>query len=194
MLRLLFILAMSIATLAHCRTPTGEPRYDLMIADGRQDRADYVRKYEALARVEHDLYGVPASLKMAQGLLECDAGTSTQAREANNHFGIKAKIGNDLFKLLAIGYRVYSEGKFACYASAWWSFRHHSKLLTSGSYAHIPKQCGNNYRGWAYAIKRVGYAQDKHYVPKITGLIDRYELWRLDGHRAPVLNPGLVMP
>lgn len=178
-------MALALSVAANARVPTGEAAMHKMTPAFRA----YVREHADLAMTEHSLHEVPASITLAQGLLESTAGTSNHVVLANNHFGIKAKFGNDSFKQLAIGSVNFSEGAFCKYKSTWWCYRHHSKLLTNGSYAHIKGQCGNNYKGWAYALKRVGYAQDKKYAEKLITLIDKYELWRYDGHNSPVANP-----
>lgn len=188
MLKFTFCLVLALLAYdAQARVPTGVARFDKMTDKFRA----YVSKYSDLAIEEHARFGVPASITLAQGLLESAAGTSDHVRLANNHFGIKAKTKNNLFQQLAIGWVWFSEGKFAKYNSAWWCFRHHSKLLTNGSYAHIKDQAGNNYKYWAYLIKKAGYAEDPSYATKVIKLIDTYELWRYDGHARSVSNPNV---
>jgi len=180
------LILLLLVTGLYGRKSIGAPAYHKMPAHFKA----YVEEHITVATTEHSLFGVPASITLAQGLLESAAGTSDHVRLANNHFGIKAKDGNPLFVQLAIGKVKFSEGDFAKYASTWWCFRHHSKLLTSGSYAHILSLSGNNYKGWAYRLKRVGYAEDPHYVRKLIKLIENFELWRADGHSKPVANPN----
>lgn len=141
--------------------------------------AAYIEQYAALARTEMHKYGVPASISLAQGLVESRAGDSKLARSNNNHFGIKcfsrrckkghcSNFTDDTHKDF---FRIFRQP-----ADSW---RAHSIMLTTGRYARL-KQHGRDYRKWAYGLKSIGYATDATYAEKLIGMIDAYQLHRFD--------------
>ncbi len=148
----------------------------------------FIQTYAPLCMEEARLFNIPASIKMAQALLESSSGKSRMARVSNNFFGMKHKKSSARYTK---GKRGYSEGDFAEYASPWWSFRHHSVLLsTSSRYNHIFPKYGKNYKAWAYQLRINGYAEDKNYPQKLIRLIERFKLYHLDGLSEPVKNPN----
>lgn len=141
---------------------------------------EYIRQYAKTAVTEMELYRIPASITLAQGLLESDAGGSLLAKEANNHFGVKC-----FSKTCKKGHcRNMSDDShkdfFINYPSAWRSFRAHSKLLQKERYAHLLKLSLQNYRDWAYGLQAAGYATDKRYAEKLIQLIEHFDLQRFD--------------
>lgn len=139
-------------------------------------RQEYIRRYGSLAVAEMKKYGIPASITLAQGLLESGAGQSRLATKGNNHFGIKCfskrcknghcmNVSDDTHKDF-----------FIKYASVWASYRDHSKLLRNGRYAHIQ----GDYQDWARALKTAGYATARDYDKSLIKLIRLYGLDRLD--------------
>ena len=143
---------------------------------------EYVRRFGKVAQTEMATYGIPASIKIAQGLLESDAGKSRLSRQNNNHFGIKC-----FSRTCAKGHcSNFSDDShkdfFRKYNSAWDSYRAHSKLLVNGKYKELLAH-GHDYVQWAKGLKRIGYATAKHYDQKLIDLIERYDLTYLDeGH------------
>ena len=123
-------------------------------------------------------YGIPASITLAQGLLESAAGRSTLAREGNNHFGIKchsewhgaSMLRND--DLPNECFRVYS--------SAAESFRDHSLFLRRNRYASLFDLELTDYVGWANGLKRCGYATDPNYAARLISIIELYSLQNFD--------------
>ena len=151
------------------------------IGDSEKDRRykEYVRRFGSVAQTEMDTYGVPASIKIAQGLLESDAGKSRLSRQNNNHFGIKC-----FSRTCAKGHcSNFSDDShkdfFRKYDSAWESYRAHSKLLVNGKYKELLAH-GKDYVQWAKGLKRIGYATAAHYDQKLIEIIERYDLTYLD--------------
>lgn len=140
---------------------------------------DYIDKYSDVA-VEHmERYKIPASIKLAQGLLESGAGMSDLARRSNNHFGIKCHRNWS-------GQRVYAADDlpndcFRKYARVEESYRDHSDFLVAGSrYRNLFDLSVTDYKGWARGLQKSGYATDKAYANKLIKLIEDYELYRFD--------------
>lgn len=140
---------------------------------------DYIERFHDIAEGEMQKYGIPASISLAQGLVESRAGDSKLARRNNNHFGIKcfsrrckkghcSNFTDDTHKDF-----------FRVFASPWESWRAHSQMLASGRYTKL-KRYGRDYRQWAYGLKAAGYATDRTYAEKLIGIIERYELYRFD--------------
>ena len=140
----------------------------------------YIDRFAAVAIAEMKKYGVPASITIAQGLLETRAGESSLAKKNNNHFGMKC-FSKKCKKGHCSNY--HDDGHkdfFRIYNSAWESYRAHSKHVTSGErYKHLPSH-GNDYKKWAHGLKKAGYATDPKYADKLIRLIENYELYKLD--------------
>ncbi|MDD7888179.1 glucosaminidase domain-containing protein [Flavivirga sp. 57AJ16] len=137
----------------------------------------YIDDYKEIAQQEMRLYGIPASITLAQGVLESGSGKGRLSVKANNHFGIKChgwtggKIYHDDDKAQEC-FRKYKDAKY--------SFRDHSLFLQKKRYAKLFKLKKENYRGWAKELRAAGYATDKKYPQKLIGIIERYELYKLD--------------
>ena len=144
-----------------------------------QDARSYIKEYNALAIHEMNLYNIPASITLAQGILESGSGTSNLAIEANNHFGIKCHVGWS-------GPAVYHDDDeknecFRKYQNVSESFRDHSLFLTErGRYSFLFKLRKNDYKGWAKGLQKAGYATSKTYAKKLIRLINEYDLSRYD--------------
>lgn len=139
----------------------------------------YIRKYAPTAVKHMQEYGIPASITLAQGLLESGAGTSDLARTANNHFGIKCHkdwTGDTFYKDDDTQNECFRK-----YKTAEESFRDHALFLTTRQrYADLFKLGKTDYKGWAKGLKAAGYATNPAYAEKLTGLIEQYELYRYD--------------
>ena len=134
----------------------------------------YIEQWKETAIQQQMDYGVPASITMAQALLESAAGQSELAVNANNHFGIKCT--SDWF-----GGVYYhdddSEGEcFRQYYDAAESFKDHSLFLKRPRYATCFEIAVEDYEGWAYRLRECGYATDKQYAPKLIKLVEDYRL------------------
>ncbi len=139
----------------------------------------YIEKYGKLAREHMETYRIPASIKLAQGILESGAGMSELAQKSNNHFGIKC---HNTWS----GAREYapddiSDDCFRKYSRVEDSYRDHSEFLTNGvRYRPLFKLSINDYKGWAKGLQKLGYATDRAYANKLIKLIEDYELYRFD--------------
>lgn len=140
-------------------------------------RNTYIENYAPIAKAEMKAHGIPASITLAQGLLESVAGTSKLARRTNNHFGIKC------FKRSCKRGHCHNfeddhhKDFFRNYADPADSFRAHSDFLTKGSrYKKLFELSPKDYKGWAKELKRAGYATDPKYADKLISLIERYGL------------------
>ncbi len=139
---------------------------------------DYITFFRAVAIHEMKLYGIPASITLAQGILESGSGKGRLAREANNHFGIKCHDWK--------GPRIYHDDDraqecFRKYNDPNQSYRDHSLFLAKRKrYANLFKYKPTNYKAWAKGLKKAGYATDPKYPQKLISLIERYKLYRYD--------------
>jgi len=143
------------------------------------DYQKYVEKYADIAVKEMKRTGVPASITLAQGLLESRAGLSPLAADGNNHFGIKCH--NDWN-----GKKMYHDDDansecFRVYRSAEESFKNHSDFLRGRDrYKSLFELPQDDYKAWAHGLKEAGYATDPRYAQKLIKLIEEYELYEYD--------------
>lgn len=146
----------------------------------------YIEQYKDIAQQEMLRSGVPASITLAQGVLESRYGTSLLAKRANNHFGIKiggADWKGGVYYIYTkewnkkIGKMVNQLAGFRAYDSPAESFVHHSNFLTSRPrYAELFKLPKNDFEGWAHGLERTGYATDPEYGEKLVSLVQRFDL------------------
>ena len=143
---------------------------------------EYIRKYAPLAVEQMKKYKIPASITLAQGLLESGAGQSTLARRSNNHFGIKC---HNTWR----GRKVYHDDDargecFRAYRKVEDSYEDHSKFLASGArYAFLFKLKQTDYKGWARGLKKAGYATDRSYANRLITIIEDYDLYKYESKR-----------
>ena len=139
----------------------------------------YIDRFEIVAKTEMSKFGIPASIKMAQALLESNVGKSKLSQKNNNHFGLKcfSKIcsKNHCSNMSDDHHKDF----FRNYSSSWESWRDHSKFLNSERYLHL-QSYGNDYKKWAEGLQKAGYATDKNYGRKLIKLIEKYRLYDLD--------------
>jgi len=138
----------------------------------------YIERYKDIAITEMERYGIPASIKLAQALLESGNGNSSLAREANNHFGIKCTPE-------WVGGKTYKDDDrrddcFRVYAQPEDSFKDHSQFLLRKRYAALFELDKDDYKGWARGLKAAGYATNPRYADLLIDLIERYELHQYD--------------
>jgi hypothetical protein len=138
----------------------------------------YIDRFKAIAVKEMNLYGIPASITLAQGLFESGSGNGELARVANNHFGIKC-TGDWKGKSY---YRDDDQANdcFRVYDKAEDSFRDHSEFLKRKNYAKLFELDKNDYKGWAYGLKKAGYATNPKYPDLLIGIIEKYNLDQYD--------------
>ncbi|WCM41066.1 glucosaminidase domain-containing protein [Flavobacterium sp. CBA20B-1] len=140
---------------------------------------DYINLYADAAMQSMKIYGIPASIKLAQGILESGSGNGTLCRTANNHFGIKCKeewTGETVS---------HSDDKanecFRKYASAMDSYNDHSEFLANRVYyKNLFTLDKSDYHAWANGLKKAGYATDPRYPQKLIDIIERYKLYEFD--------------
>ena len=139
----------------------------------------YIKKYRELAVEEMKKYHIPASITLAQGLLESGAGQSTLARKSNNHFGIKC--GSDWYGK-TVSHDDDARGEcFRAYKHPKDSYEDHSKFLAGRPrYASLFNLNITDYRGWARGLKKAGYATNPRYADQLIGIIELYELYKYD--------------
>lgn len=138
----------------------------------------YIKKYSKIAVEQMEEYRIPASITLAQGLLESGAGRSTLARKSNNHFGIKCHGWR--------GRKVYHNDDrpnecFRAYRHAKESYEDHSKFLrTHQRYAFLFRYRITDYKRWAKGLKKAGYATSKSYANSLISIIENYKLYKYD--------------
>ena len=139
----------------------------------------YIENYSSIAKEEMLQYGIPASITLAQGILESGAGRGELSAKSNNHFGIKCHKG-------WTGGRVYHDDDklqecFRKYKDPKYSFRDHSLFLTQRSrYNDLFKHKKDDYKSWAKGLKKAGYATDPKYPDKLIRIIETYDLFMYD--------------
>ena len=139
----------------------------------------YIKRYAPIAVSEMHKYNVPASITLAQGILESGNGRSQLASKSNNHFGIKCHTG---WK----GAKVYHDDDekgecFRKYKYVESSYEDHSKFLSGRRrYASLFALNKTDYKGWSKGLKKAGYATDKNYPKKLIKIIETYELYEFD--------------
>lgn len=162
----------------------------------------YIETYASIAMEEMRSSKIPASITLAQGILESGSGNGRLAKEANNHFGIKCHGWK--------GDKIYhdddsSQECFRKYKAAVSSYKDHSEFLTSRKrYSKLFELDITDFGGWAKGLKSAGYATDRKYPQKLINLIRRYQLFRYDDEvvgratlgsgKAPIINiePGVI--
>lgn len=149
------------------------------VAQSRQTREEYVDKYKHIAIEHMERYGIPASITLAQGILESDSGNSNLARRSNNHFGIKCKSD---WK----GDRVYHDDDargecFRKYDTVEESYEDHAEFLDqSPRYDSLFAYSSSDYRSWARGLKAAGYATAPDYAQRLVRIIEDNKLYLFD--------------
>ncbi len=169
---LLILLALMAALTAASDTPQNE----------------YIKKYAPIAVSEMHRSGVPASITLAQGMLESRYGLSSLAADGNNHFGIKCHR-NWSGKTMRVNDDAPNEC-FRVYGNAEESFRDHSDFLRyQDRYKSLFELKPTDYKGWAKGLKKAGYATDPKYAEKLIKIIEDYHLDKYDTGDVPQETP-----
>jgi len=175
------------------RTPTNSPKentdetglYPMPEDTGRferfpiSDTQDYIETFAEIAQYEMRAYGIPASITLAQGILESGSGRGELTLKTNNHFGIKCHAGwQGEFDF----HDDDAKGEcFRKYNHPMYSFRDHSIFLSTRSrYAFLFNYKRDDYKKWAHGLRQAGYATDRKYPQKLIALIERYDLHKYD--------------
>ena len=144
----------------------------------------YIDRFKAIAVEEMNSSGIPASITLAQGLFESGSGNGELARVANNHFGIKCTSdwkGKSYFKdddNVNDCFRVYDNPED--------SFRDHTAFLKRKNYTKLFELDKNDYQGWAYGLKKAGYATNPNYPSLLINIIQKYNLDQYDSPEGQV--------
>lgn len=127
----------------------------------QQDVEAYIKRFAKVAIMEQEKFGIPASVKMAQGILESQAGKGTQLAQTNNHFGLPFQAES--------------------FGSAWENWRAHSLLITheSSRFKSLLRY-GTDYKSWAKGLNDLGYSKQANYGQALLQIIEQYEIYRLD--------------
>ena len=160
------------------KTPKGKKFKKVDTAPKILNTEDYVKYYSNIAMDEMIQFGIPASITLAQGILESGAGKGRLAVQANNHFGIKCHDWD--------GKKIYHDDDekqecFRKYDNPEYSYRDHSLFLSNrGRYSFLFDLKRDDYKQWAKGLKKAGYATDPKYSQKLIDLIERYQLYKYD--------------
>ncbi len=151
----------------------------LLTAQARITKEEYIDRYKRIAVAHMERYGIPASITMAQGLLESDAGNSWLSRASNNHFGIKCKknwTGDKVY------YDDDAKGEcFRSYPSVEASYEDHATFLdTQPRYDSLFAYSSTDYKSWARGLKAAGYATAPDYAQRLIRIIEENQLYLLD--------------
>lgn len=139
-------------------TTTGKKENTAIPAPTSEEVKAYVKRFSRVARTEMEKFGIPASINLAQAILESAAGKSPMARQSNNHFGKPLADKN--------------------YGNAWENWRAHS-LLLKAEYQSLFEAEGS-YKTWAQGLKKLKYSKEKGYDKKLIQIVEKYQLYLLD--------------
>lgn len=145
----------------------------------RQTLEEYVNRYHSIAVAHMERYGIPASITLAQGILESDCGNSELSRSSNNHFGIKCKSD-------WTGERVYHDDDakgecFRAYPTVEASYEDHAEFLDrQPRYDSLFNYSSTDYRSWARGLKAAGYATAPDYALRLVRIIENNRLYLFD--------------
>ncbi|WP_185849420.1 glycoside hydrolase family 73 protein [Blattabacterium cuenoti] len=151
---------------------------------GKGDRKEYVyvieyiKKYAVFAMEEMEKFGIPASIKLGQGILESSSGNSSLSKATNNHFGIKCGknwMGNVYYHDDDVPKECFRK-----YDSVQESFHDHSKFLQQPRYYKLFLLKKDDYQAWATELKKAGYATSLNYANLLIDQIEKYSLWKFD--------------
>lgn len=168
-MRKLTLALLLICCAAVSNAQTKNPKYE-----------EYISKYADLAVECQKAHGIPASITLAQGILESSAGESSLAKECNNHFGIKC--GNSWY-----GKSMHKDDDaigecFRCYRNVKASYDDHADFLKKQRYSFLYDYPVTDYKSWAHGLKRAGYATDPKYPQKLIQIIELYSLYNYDSY------------
>lgn len=148
-------------------------------AQKRMTAEEYIARYKHISMEEMKRTGIPASIKLAQGLLEAEMGNSPLVLRSNNHFGIKCKLD---WQGESVSHDDDERGEcFRKYDNPEDSYRDHSEFLMSRDrYASLFTLKSGDYKGWAYGLKKAGYATNPRYPQMLIYNIEKYNLHKFD--------------
>lgn len=154
--------------------------FTLKMSSQKMTREDYINKYYSLAVEEMNRYKIPASITLAQGLLETENGNSDLCVKAKNHFGIKCK--SEWTGPIFIKDDDTKNECFRSYSSDEESYRDHSLFLLKPRYSRLFTHDITDYRSWAYGLKEAGYATNPKYPQILIQFIEELKLFQFDNY------------
>lgn len=165
--------------------------FTVLSMQAQMSREQYIQRYQLLAIEEMGRSGIPASIKMAQAVLESGNGNSELSRKSNNHFGIKCKSN---WKGAKVYYDDDEKGEcFRKYKSVEESYIDHTNFLMGNPrYAFLFTLPPSDYKGWAKGLREAGYATARHYDKSLVKIIEDHQLYRLD--QKQTIRPMTVSP
>ena len=202
MIKYLFTSLLLLSSLGIALASAPEALLDKVMTSSVADQEDYIKRYKKVAMREMERTGVPASIKLAQGLLESDSGKSRLARSANNHFGIKCGSQWNGDKYFKEDDDYNEQGRlikscFRQYRNSEASFVAHSEFLRdpakSFRYGFLFRLDPADYKAWAEGLRRSGYATNPNYPKLLISLIERYNLNQYDQSSVVVESPEVVL-
>ena len=146
----------------------------------QQKQLAYVDQFKLVALAEMETHGIPASITLAQGLLESGTGRSTLARKNHNHFGIKCFSKKCRKGHCSNHSDDHHKDFFRVFENPEESYREHSKVLMKDRYRKLFQLKKTDYKNWAHGLRKAGYATDPRYGDKLVRMIEELELWRYD--------------
>jgi flagellum-specific peptidoglycan hydrolase FlgJ len=146
----------------------------------KERQMEYIRRFGTIARTEMQKFGIPASIILAQGILESNAGNSRLAQNNNNHFGVKCFSQNCQKGHCSNFTDDSHKDFFRIYQSPWESYRAHSVMIKTKHYRVLLRYGTRDYRNWARGLKKLGYATDKHYAESLINTIEDLNLSQFD--------------
>jgi uncharacterized FlgJ-related protein len=153
-------------------------------------KQEYRLKFEQIALNHQIEYNIPASITLAQGILESNSGNSVLAKKANNHFGIKCHANWN-------GDKIYMDDDaanecFRSYESAEESYRDHSDFLKNGKrYQFLFSYSVDDFKNWAYGLKKAGYATNPEYAELLIKIIEELNLYKLSDNYKPIVSSNI---
>ncbi len=165
----------SVCSFIFSGSPSGKYQFDTaLVAKEFQLCQHYLNRFKPVAVYEQQKFGIPASIKLAQALLESDAGQNLLAKDHHNHFGIRCATSSKTGCV-----RVELKGQIAAYRqyeNAWTSFRMHSLLLQQERYESLFEIPVYDYVSWAEGLEQTGYSSDPDYAEKLIRIIEFFQL------------------
>lgn len=156
----------------------------------KMTKQDYIAKYQDVAIEEMIEFKIPASITLAQAILESGNGNSRLATEANNHFGIKCHVGWEGESI-----RMDDDAANECfrkYKHAYDSYKDHSFFLSQRDrYSFLFDLEITDYKSWAKGLKKAGYATNPNYAELLINIIEEFELYKLDLMEGPVITENI---
>ncbi len=175
------------------KTATTANRPAADYSKAKNDTERYLLTYYPVAVEQMERHNIPASITLAQAILEGGAGKSGLVAKANNHFGVKA---DKRWKGKSV--KSFDNGRwcnFRAYKNALESYEDHSNfLIVNSRYQFLFELDRDDYKGWAKGLKKAGYAEDKDYDKKLIGIIERYGLYVYDSYSTKEVHKRAESP